>query len=110
MSSVAMGCPPRDARSRHAENGSTKYDDVRYEQYRTRVEIDGRAAHPEHSRWRDMRRDNAAVLDGDRVLRYGLADLVGAPCDVAAQVAEVLRSGGWTGQPRRCGREQCSVP
>jgi hypothetical protein len=55
-----------------------------------------------------MRRDNAAVVDGRRVLRYGWADVAGQPCAVAAQVATVLRASGWSGTARRCGT-QCTV-
>jgi hypothetical protein len=39
--------------------GGRWYDDVSYEEYATVVELDGRAAHPEHAKWRDRRRDNA---------------------------------------------------
>jgi very-short-patch-repair endonuclease len=84
------------------------YDDVRYPEYATRVELDGRAAHPEHERWRDMRRDNAATVEGDNVLRFGLSDIHGDPCHAAAQVATVLRTNGWTGNGRRCGRPGCT--
>lgn len=87
---------------------SPHYDDVRYQRYATRVELDGLAAHPQHERWRDMRRDNAAIVDGDRVLRYGLGDAESYP--VAAQVASVLRLGGWRGSPRPCARPDCVIP
>ena len=89
---------------------SPHYDDVRYQRYATRVELDGLAAHPQHERWRDMRRDNAAVVDGDRVLRYGLGDAESYPCHVAAQVASALRLGGWRGSPRPCARPDCVIP
>jgi hypothetical protein len=99
---------PRSRRQvRRAERGPSRYDDVRYLRYRTRVELDGRAAHPDHERWRDMRRDNDAVVAGDRVLRYGFADLRAAPCHIAAQVASVLQAGGWRGRPRACDRPDC---
>jgi hypothetical protein len=55
-----------------------------------------------------MRRDNAAIVDGDRVLRYGLGDAESYP--VAAQVASVLRLGGWRGSPRPCARPDCVIP
>jgi hypothetical protein len=104
------GLPSSRRQARRAGSEAEKYDDVRYLRYATRVEFDGRAAHPDHQRWRDMRRDNAAVLDGDHVLRYGLADVATAPCQVAAQVVEMLRAGGWAGQPRRCPRPDCAFP
>lgn len=86
------------------------YDDVRYPGYQTRVELDGRAAHPEHHRWRDMRRDNAAAVEGDIVLRFGFGDIHTNPCEVAAQVAAVLRRHGWAGTGRRCRRPACRFP
>ncbi len=95
---------------RQVRRNSGQYDDVRYPDHGTRVELDGRAAHPEHTRWRDMRRDNAAVVEGDHVLRYGMGDVRESPCDVAMQVAAVLRAGGWIGSPRRCGRAACPFP
>ncbi len=97
----------RQARRNPTRHDSGRYDDVRYVDYATRVELDGRAAHPEHKRWRDMRRDNAAAEEGDHVLRYGSADVNEHPCRVAAQVATVLRAGGWTGSPHRCGKPGC---
>lgn len=83
--------------------GGRWYDDVRYQEYATVVELDGRSAHPDDQRWRDMQRDNAEVAAGGRVLRYGLADVTESPCAVAAQVGTVLRHHGWTGTPRPCG-------
>jgi hypothetical protein len=83
--------------------GGRWYDDVHYAGYRTRVELDGRVAHPDETRFRDLRRDNAAVADGDVVLRYGWVDVAGRPCQCAAQVASVLHRNGWAGAPRRCG-------
>jgi hypothetical protein len=95
--------------SEGAPHGRVGYDDVRYRKYATRVELDGLAAHPEHARWRDMRRDNAAVIEGDRVLRYGLGDVESFPCHLATQVASVLRLGGWRGNPARCTRPNCVI-
>jgi very-short-patch-repair endonuclease len=67
------------------------------------VELDGRRAHPESARFRDHRRDNAAVVAGGRVLRYGYADIAERPCAVAREVAAVLVAAGWAGSVRRCG-------
>jgi hypothetical protein len=104
------GLPASTRQVRRVVDGASRYDDVRYQRYATLVEIDGRAAHPEHARWRDMRRDNAAVLAGHRVLRYGLADIASTPCRVAGQVIEALRAGGWRGTPHPCGRTRCVIP
>ena len=102
---------PRSERQvRRDGPGPTRYDDVRYRRFATRVELDGRAAHPEHERWRDMDRDNQAVAEGDRVLRYGFGEVSSVPCRIAAQVASVLRACGWKGRPRRCRRTDCAFP
>jgi hypothetical protein len=88
--------------------GRRWYADVRYEPYRVRVELEGLTWHPADERWRDDVRDNAAVLAGDVVLRFGWRDVGAKPCGTAAQVATVLRSRGWAGSPRACG-PTCSV-
>jgi very-short-patch-repair endonuclease len=85
------------------------YDDVEYEEYGVCVELDGRAAHPQESAFRDHRRDNAAVLAGLRVLRYGHADVMHRPCLVAREVAAVLLAAGWRGKARSCG-VGCQLP
>jgi hypothetical protein len=78
------------------------YDDVAYPDYGVHIELDGRLAHPEGTRFRDHRRDNAAVVGGGRVLRYGYTDVVNRPCVVAAEVATVLVTAGWTGALASC--------
>jgi hypothetical protein len=59
--------------------------------------------HQGEGRFRDRRRDNRAAVDGVWTLRYGFAETFGSPCEVAAEVALVLRDRGWTGFPRLCG-------
>lgn len=81
---------------------------MHYPEYATVVELDGRGAHPDDHRWRDMQRDNAVVTAGGSVLRYGIADVTEVPCAVATQVATVLRLGGWSGASRPCGN-QCII-
>jgi hypothetical protein len=97
----AHGLPTGERQSR-----STAGDvrDVLYRRYATVVELDGRLGHEGLGRFRDMRRDNAATLDGDVTLRYGDADIRTEPCAVAFQVAEVLIRRGWGGLPTRCRR------
>jgi Transcriptional regulator, AbiEi antitoxin len=99
----AHGLPEATRQRRSRRSGGNSYDDVRYADYGVRVELDGRAAHPEEARWRDLRRDNIAIQEGDVVLRYGFADVSQRPCDVAGQVAAVLRRTGWPGDDRPCG-------
>jgi hypothetical protein len=99
----AHGLPPgtRQRPSRHG--GRTQYADVSYDDYATITELDGRAAHPDGSRWLDAQRDNANIADGQVTLRYSWLDVTEHGCEVAAQVALTLRRRGWLGSPRRCG-------
>jgi hypothetical protein len=105
----AHGLPRGKRQVLRSGTGGTMIDDVLYEEYDAHVELDGRVAHPDHKRWRDMRRDNAVVVRGRRVLRYGLGDVDEYPCHAAAQLVTVLRLGGWTGSPRRCRRADCVI-
>jgi very-short-patch-repair endonuclease len=73
------------------------------------VELDGRAAHPEEFRLRDVRRDNANIAVGQVTLRYTWTDVTQRSCAVAAEVSAALSQRGWTGAPRRCGRH-CALP
>jgi very-short-patch-repair endonuclease len=81
----------------------TWYLDNLYSDYGLCVELDGQEAHPEDRRWQDIRRDNAAATLGLTTLRYSWADVTRRPCQTAAQLAAVLRNGGWTGSPAPCG-------
>jgi very-short-patch-repair endonuclease len=83
-------------------------DDVAYPLQHLMVELDGQFAHPAERAFRDHRRDNAAVLAGAAVLRYGYADVTDRPCVVAREVGAVLAAAGWAGYPRRCG-PACTV-
>ena len=73
-----------------------------YEPYGVIIELDGRLAHSPENQWKDKTRDNAAVVAGQRTLRYGWAQVKWKPCATAAEVARVLRLHGWDGRPRRC--------
>lgn len=105
----AHGLPRADRQVLRVAGGAHRYDDVCYLRYHAVVELDGRVGHPAEQRWRDMRRDNASVVDGNRVLRYGHHDVTQSPCQVAAQVAPVLQLGGWRGRPKRCRRPDCVI-
>jgi hypothetical protein len=93
---------------RQHRRGGT-YEDVAYPGFGTSVELDGKVGHVAEHAFRDHRRDNAVVLAGARVLRYGFADVTQRPCLVAAEVAAVLRASGWSGRPRGCG-PGCRLP
>jgi Transcriptional regulator, AbiEi antitoxin len=86
----------------HLIRGTRWYSDVRYEGQRVRIELEGLAWHPEHASLADSQRDNAAVLIGDVVLRYGWRSVAGRPCATANEVGQVLASRGWSGRPGRC--------
>jgi hypothetical protein len=73
-----------------------------YEDYRVVVELDGRSAHPDDSQWKDKARDNAAAVAGMQTLRYSWTQVRREPCQVAAEVAQVLRGHGWPGRPKAC--------
>lgn len=97
------GLPAGTRQVRAAAGGTTVYRDVEYLPFGVVVELDGRVGHESAAgRWRDMARDNAAVLDGKATLRFGY-QLVTSPCATAAQVGTVLTSRGWTGTVKRCG-------
>lgn len=86
--------------SRQVKLGSSRVD-LRYDQFRVVIELDGERDHLDWSR--DMMRDNAhAVRDGTTTLRYGWTTTCGAPCVAASQIAEALALRGWEGRLRSC--------
>lgn len=95
---------PRGIRNRPEPDpaGGSRYTDVRYRRWRTRVELDGRQAHPVTGAFRDWRRDNRHAEAEETVLRYGWHDIATVPCSVARQVGVVLANRGWRGEPARC--------
>jgi hypothetical protein len=50
----------------------------------------------------DKARDNAAVVAGMQTLRYGWTQVRREPCEIAIEVAMVLRLHGWPSRPRAC--------
>jgi very-short-patch-repair endonuclease len=86
----------------------TEYRDAFYPRCRVMVELDGRLAHRDDARWRDIRRDNAAAADGGVTLRYGWSDVTAYPCRTAGELARVLVRRGWVGRPKLCSAD-CSV-
>jgi len=95
---------PRAQRQVRTVRGKrTEYKDALYTEFGVAVETDGAVAHPPEVRWRDQHRDNAAAAEGIITLRYSWADVTQRPCQVAAEVAALLRQRGWRGTPRPCG-------
>jgi very-short-patch-repair endonuclease len=97
------GLPRAKRQAASRIGGRTRYLDNHYQDFGVAVELDGQAAHPAETRWRDIHRDNASAEAGIVTLRFGWADVTQEPCRVAAEVAKVLRNQGWTGRPRPCG-------
>ena len=100
----------RDVERRHGLPGGQRQRrtvspgrrDVLYPGYGVVVELDGRLGHEGEARFRDMDRDNAALLEQLVTMRFGFGDVAGEPCRVAAQVAHLLGQRGWPGPIRRC--------
>ncbi|MFC7625959.1 type IV toxin-antitoxin system AbiEi family antitoxin domain-containing protein [Microlunatus sp. GCM10028923] len=92
---------PRGRRQvrRHGRRGK---HDVGYPDYGVLVELDGHRGHTGSGRFRDMQRDNEAIVDGLVTLRYGWSDVIERPCAVATQVAAVLTRRGWPAVPTSC--------
>jgi hypothetical protein len=98
----AHGLPSGVRQAPALSDGHSARRDVRYREYGLLVELDGELGHAGESRFRDFRRDNAALLTGEMTLRYGWTDVDAHPCSIARQVAELLTRGGWPGPFLRC--------
>lgn len=103
------GLPPAVRQAPVIIAGRRRYLDNLYQAYGVGTELDGNAAHPIEERWRDIHRDNGAAEAGLEILRYSMADVMERPCQVAAQVAAVLRQRGWKPALCRCG-PACTLP
>lgn len=101
-----LPCGTRQRRVRRG--GLHQYQDVCYEDYLLVVELDGQAAHPLESRWRDIYRDNANTASGVATLRLGYVDVSERACLSATIVGQALQRRGWLGALRRC-RDNCPV-
>lgn len=98
------GLPRARRQARGTEDGRLVLRDVAYEEYGLYVELDGRLGHETAGdAFRDMHRDNAAVLSGRATLRFGWTAVMSRSCVAAGQVARALRARGWTGLLRECG-------
>jgi hypothetical protein len=91
------GLPTAARQERFRQGSRTGYRDRLYRAFLVAIELDGRAAHPGDERWDDIKRDNAAATGGVITLRYGWLDVTTRPCLVAAEVATVLATRGFTG-------------
>jgi hypothetical protein len=94
--------PDRQAAGR--VRGKRVLRDLAYRRYGVIVELDGRLGHEgAEAAFRDMDRDNEAVVGGAVTLRFGWMAVVARSCDCAAQVGRVLAARGWSGELASCG-------
>jgi Transcriptional regulator, AbiEi antitoxin len=105
----AHGLPEGRRQRPVVRGGRRQYQDVEYERFGVVVELDGRAAHPEWTRWDDAHRDNANAAVGQITLRYSWTDVVERTCLAAYEVGRTLQQRGWDGALRRCG-SACQLP
>ena len=98
----AHGLPTGHRQKRSRDGRSVR--DVEYEEFGVVVELDGQLGHQGMGRFRDMWRDNVAIVENRVTLRYGAVDLHRRACEVATQVASVLIDRGWIDLPTRCHR------
>jgi hypothetical protein len=98
----AHGLPTGRRQASRLADG-TEYLDILMVEWQLHVEVDGRFGHDRTREvWRDMRRDNRSERQHLRELRYGWADMVDRPCEVAIEQAVILREQGWTEEFTRC--------
>src|SRR5215469_8680885 len=69
-------------------DGHRGYRDRYYAEHGLVVELDGKLAHPAHTKWQDTARDNVAAARGGATLRYGWDDVTLKACGTAVQVAD----------------------
>ncbi|MDN5725184.1 MAG: hypothetical protein L0G99_04520 [Propionibacteriales bacterium] len=100
----AHGLPRGQRQAARRVDGRRTYRDVWYRAFAVVVELDGKLGHSGAGRFRDHRRDNAALMEGAAPLRYGWEDVSRRPCVVAREVAEMLTRGGWSHMAQRCAR------
>ncbi|SEQ38157.1 type IV toxin-antitoxin system AbiEi family antitoxin domain-containing protein [Microlunatus flavus] len=91
---------PRGRRQRRTATPGIR--DVLYRDFGVVVELDGKLGHEGVGRFRDMSRDNAALMEQLLTLRYGFGDVAGRSCAVAAEVAQLLAWRGWPGPFAPC--------
>src|SRR5215469_1454021 len=95
--------PKAQRQARQRQGPRSAYLDNLYADFGLAIELDGLVAHPAETRWLDMRRDNYFAGSGIITMRYCWADIKGRPCEVASEIARVLRQRGWPGTLRTCG-------
>ncbi|HEX9035063.1 MAG TPA: type IV toxin-antitoxin system AbiEi family antitoxin domain-containing protein [Streptosporangiaceae bacterium] len=97
------GLPKPRRQVRMKQGSRSAYLDNLFAEFGVVIELDGLAYHPVEARWQDIHRDNNLATAGIITLRYSWSDVTQRPCQVAAEIALVLRRRGWTGELRPCG-------
>jgi hypothetical protein len=99
------GLPTAHRQVRVVTRGGVTYRDVDYRDFGLVVELDGRFVHTGPGReWADLERDVDAMARGEVTLRLGWSHVL-EPCRAGLVVGRLLRSRGWDGQLRSCGRD-----
>jgi len=105
----AHGLPRPDRQFHERTLDGVVHRDVRYARFGVLIELDGRLGHElNHDKWNDQDRGLLAATTELLTLRLGWRHIESTPCRTADRVAQVLRTRGWRGTPRRCGHN-CSV-
>lgn len=100
----AHGLPTGEGQVRERINGRTVIRDRVV--FGLIIEFDGRLGHSDpRGRFRDLDRDNSAMLTGRPTLRFGWTDVHDNPCGAADQVVEALLRLGVSINPVPCSRE-----
>ena len=96
--------------ARQQINAARHRRDVRYDEFTTVVELDGRLGHEGfEAQVRDGRRDRRGAGSGWLTLRAFWPDVAVTPCLLATEVGVVLVDRGWRGRPRTCRHPSCIV-
>ncbi len=98
---------PTALRQQHI--GSGRRCDNLYETEQVVLEVDGRIGHEGWgARVRDGIRDRGSARQGRVTVRVFWTDVAVTPCELAAEVGDLLRGRGWPGLLRPCRRRGCS--
>ncbi|KQY56718.1 hypothetical protein [Nocardioides sp. Root140] len=100
--------PTAKRQGRERRTSGVVFRDVDYPEYGVLVELDGRLGHEwSDDGCRDLDRDIDALTDPRVTVRARWRQVL-TPCRLAAALARILWSRGWTGVPSSCG-PRCAV-
>lgn len=93
------GLPAPEQQVLRHDGAQRYYLDLRWQKYRTVVEVDGIQHHWVENIVADALRQNAVMMQGDTVLRLPLLGLRVQPDAFFAQIERALRANGWSPSP-----------